>query len=247
LLLLIAKIDVTIIALLTFIKTVKNIVTYIKILVLVVLTGISLTSCKKNGDIIVPQALTELNTINANSYAINVYQNGTRLNNLGSIGAGGQSTYFAVAAGTQQYQLKRASPDSPDYLMDFPLSLDPNKKYSLFVAGETADRKVVIEDKRLNSSGTQAMIRFVNTLPGTDNLDVTIGSTSYTNTVFKSDSPYSYINPGDHNLKIYRTGSTTPVIDQNINLSAGTIYTIFTVGTLTGTGANKLTAKMILN
>lgn len=225
----------------------KYINAYIKALMLVVLTGIGLTSCKKDGDTVVIVQTAAFNTINANSYAINVYQNGTRLNNLGSIGTGGQSGYFTVVAGAQQYQLKKATPDNPDYLMDFLLSLEADKDYSLFVAGETADNIVVIEDLRLNSSANQAMIRFVNTLPGTDNLDVNIGPLSYPNTTFKSDSPYSYIDAGDRSLKIYRTGSSVPVIDQTISLTAGTTYTVFTTGTLTGTGVDKFTARMILN
>ena len=225
----------------------KNIGIHIKIIALVVLIGVGFTSCKEDGDLAPMFKPALLNTINTISNPVNVYQNGTRLNNLGTIGTGGQSGYFSVASGTQQYQLKKAGPDSPEYLInDYSLTLDVSKRYSLFVAGETPDKLFMVNDNQLNSS-TQASIRFVNTLPGTDNLDVTIGGLSYSNTAFKSASVYSYINSGATSLKIYRAGTTTPVIDQTITLTAGTPYTVFTIGTLTGTGQNKFSVRMVIN
>jgi hypothetical protein len=227
---------------------VKYIAAYIKILVLVILTSIGLSSCKKDGDmaVVLPQAW--LNTVNANNYAINVYQNGTRLNNLGSIGTGGKSGYFSVTAGIQQYQIKKAGPDNPDYLIsDLALQLDSGKTYSLFVAGDTPDKLFVINDVVPAAAANQATIRFVNTLPGTTNLDVTIGSQVLTNTAFKSASAFTNVTSGANTLKINQSGSSTPFIDQTLTLTEGTIYTVFITGTLAGTGTDKLTARMIIN
>ncbi|RZA00925.1 MAG: DUF4397 domain-containing protein [Sphingobacteriaceae bacterium] len=219
-----------------------------KILALLVFVSIGLSSCKKDGDIAVVLPKAGLNTINATNYAINAYQNGTRLNNLGSIGTGGKSGYFAVNAGTQQYQIKKAGPDNPDYLIsDLAFQLDSGKAYSLFVAGDTPDKVFMINDVVPTVAGTMAIIRFVNTLPGTTNLDVSIGSTSYPNMAFKAFTAFSGINNGATSLKIYQSGAATPIIDQTINLAAGTIYTIFTTGTLSGTGTDKLTARMVIN
>ena len=225
----------------------KYITAYIKILTLVILAGIGLSSCKKDGDLAPVIKQAGLNTINASSNTINVYQNGTRLNNLGSIGIGGQSSYFSVAAGIQQYQLKKAGPDSPEYLIsDLSLDLDSGKSYSLFVAGETADKVFKITDASFTPVDGKAMVRFINTLPGTTNLDVTIGSLNFSNTAFKAPNPFTNVNSGANSLKIYQAGSATPIIDQTITLTAGTYYTLFTTGTLTGTGADKLTARMII-
>ena len=221
---------------------------YIKILVLVILTGIGLSSCKKDGDLAIVLPKAGLNTINANNYSINVYQNGTRLNNLGSIGTGGKSGYFSVTAGAQQYQIKKAGPDNPEYLIsDLALKVDSGKTYSLFVSGDTPDKLFVVEDKQPTIATGQAAIRFVNTLPGTTNLDVTIGSQVLTNTAFQSASAFTNITSGANSLKIYQAGSATPIIDQIITLNTGIIYTVFTTGTITGTGDNKLTARMIIN
>ena len=219
-----------------------------KILALLVFVGIGLSSCKKDGDIVVVLPQAGLNTVNANNYAINVYQNGTRLNNLGSIGTGGKSGYFSVSAGTQQYQIKKAGPDNPDYLIsDLALQLDSGKTYSLFVAGDTPDKLFIVNDVVPAGAANQATIRFVNTLPGANNLDVTIGSQVLTNTAFQSASAFTNITSGANSLKIYQAGSATPIIDQIITLNTGIIYTVFTTGTITGTGDNKLTARMIIN
>jgi len=225
---------------------VKNI--QFKILALLVFAGICLSSCKKDGDIVVVLPQAGLNTVNTNSYAINVFQNGTRLNNLGSIGTGGKTGYFSVTAGVQQYQIKKAGPDNPDYLIsDLSLQLDSGKTYSLFVAGDTPDKLFAINDIQPITAAGQAAIRFVNTLPGTTNLDVTIGNLVLTNTAFKSASGFTNISSGANTFKIYQSGSATPIIDQTITLTAGTIYTIFTTGTLAGTGTDKLTARMVIN
>ena len=219
-----------------------------KILALLVFVGIGLSSCKKDGDIVVVLPQAGLNTVNANNYAINVYQNGTRLNNLGSISTGGKSGYFSVSSGTQQYQIKRAGPDNPDYLIsDLALQLDSGKTYSLFVVGDTPDKLFIVNDVVPAGAANQATIRFVNTLPGANNLDVTIGSQVLTNTAFQSASAFTNITSGANSLKIYQAGSATPIIDQIITLNTGIIYTVFTTGTITGTGDNKLTARMIIN
>ena len=182
----------------------KNIAAYIKILVLVVIASIGLSSCKKDGDIVIVSPQAGLNTVNANNYAINVYQNGTRLNNLGIIGTGGKSGYFSVTAGTQQYQIKKAGPDNPDYLIsDLALQLDSGKTYSLFVAGDAPDKVFMLKDSVSSIPSNQAAIRFVNTLPGLTNLDVTISGTSYPNKAFTTSIGFSFVKGGANTLQIY--------------------------------------------
>jgi hypothetical protein len=225
---------------------VKNI--QFKILALLVFVGVGLSSCKKDGDIVVVLPQAGLNTVNANNYAINVYQNGTRLNNLGSIGTGGKSGYFSVKSGMQQYQIKKAGPDNPDYLIsDLALQLDSGKTYSLFVAGDTPDKVFMLKDSVSSIPSNQAAIRFINTLPGLTNLDVTINGTSYPNMAFTTSTGFNFVTSGANSLKISQAGSATPIIDQTITLNTGIIYTVFTTGTITGSGDNKLTARMIIN
>ncbi|MEO8886005.1 MAG: DUF4397 domain-containing protein [Mucilaginibacter sp.] len=219
----------------------------IRTLLYLFVAAVGLSSCKNSGDIAPVYKTASLNLVNADNNALNVYQNGTRIYNPSPLSPGGTSGYVAVKYGTQQYQLKIASPDKPDYLFTgYTLTLDTLKNYSLFIAGETPDKLFLVEDVK-PAATTQAAIRFVNTLPGTVNLDVTIGSLSFTNSAFKSYSAFTFINAGINAIKIYQSGSATPLVSDVLTLTAGTTYTVFTTGTINGTGTNKLTAKLILN
>ena len=210
--------------------------------------AIGLASCKGDGDIVPAFKTTALNVVNADNNVLNIYQNGTRIYNLSSINPGGVTGYIAVQYGTQQYQLKKAGPDAPEYLLDdFPLTLDTLNSYSLFIAGETPDKLFLTTDVGLVSAPKQAVIRFVNTLPGSVNLDVSIGALTYNNVAFKSPGAFKYINAGANAIKVYQTGSTKPLITDTFTLLEGTTYTVFIIGTINGTGANKLTAKLSTN
>jgi len=204
-------------------------------------------SCKSGDDIAPVYKTSVLNVVNADVNALNIYQNGTRLNNNSPIGSGSASGYMSVKYGEQKYQLKIADPNKPDYIIsDYTLTLDTLKSYSLFVAGETPDKLFLIDDVPPASS-TQPAIRFVNTLPGNVNLNVTIGSASFTNVPFKIASGFINVNTGVNAIKIYQAGSATPIVDDVLNLTGGSVYTVFTTGSISGTGSNKLTAKLMLN
>lgn len=221
----------------------------IRSLLYLFLVAIALSSCKSSDDIAPAYKTTLLDVVNADINPLNIYQNGTRIYNASPISQGGTTGYISVKYGTQQYQLKIASPDKPDYLFtDYSLTLDTLKRYSLFIAGETPDKLFLKEDVLLSAiPNTQAAIRFVNTLPGSVNLDVSIGSLTFTNKAFMYSSAFTSINPGVNAIKIYQTGFTTPLISDVLTLVAGNVYTVFVTGTINGTGANKLTAKLILN
>lgn len=222
-----------------------------RLLVLIICVAIGAASCKHSDVAPVKNNTTigNLNMVNATSNVLNLYQNGTRVNNASVINPGSVSGYLPVAYGTQKYQLKIAGATNPNYLFDaVELTLDTLKTYSLFVAGETPDRLFLKEDVILSPiPNTQAAIRFVNTLPGTTNLDVKIGTLNYSNVDFTTATDFTGITPGVTPIKISQAGLSTPVIDETITLVAGTIYTVFTTGTLTGTGTDKLTAKLSIN
>lgn len=223
----------------------------IRVLVLIIFIAIGAASCK-HSDVAPVKSNTSvgnLNMVNATNNVLNLYQNGTRVNNASVVNPGSVSGYLAVPYGTQKYQLKIAGATNPNYLFDaVELTLDTLKTYSLFVAGETADRLFLKEDVILSPiPNTQAAIRFVNTLSGTTNLDVRIETLNYTNVAFTSATDFTGIAPGPTTIKVYQVGSSTPDISETFTLVAGTIYTVSTTGTLTGTGTDKLTAKLSIN
>lgn len=221
----------------------------IRVLVIIICLAIGASSCKHSDVAPVTKKYNNLNMVNASTNVLNLYQNGTRINNTSVINPGSVSGYLPVINGTKKYQLKIAGETNSNYLFDgVELTLDSTKLYSLFVAGETPDKLFLKEDVISTAiPNTQAAIRFANTQPGTVNLDVSIGALNYTNLAFKTVTAFTGITPGVNTIKVYQAGSSTPVINETLTLVAGTVYTVFTTGTLTGTGTNKLTAKLSVN
>jgi hypothetical protein len=210
---------------------------------------IGLSSCQKNGgDLIAVAQTTGLNVINASADTLNFYQNGTRLNNTSNLYPGGSLGYQAVTYGAQNYQFKKAG--NANALVTIPLALDVSRLYTLFVAGETADKLFLLRDTLITDTGkvgtTSSRIRFVNA-SSAGNLDVYIGSSfHYSNRAFKSNTGFIRVTSGPNVLTIYQSGSTTPLLPPGtLTLAAGTSYTLFTKGTLNGTGNNAFAARIL--
>ncbi len=98
-------------------SAIKNIVRgNIKIFLLFIITAIGLASCKSNNEIVPFSKPADLNVVNADTVALNIYQNGARLNNISSIAPGSQSGYIAITLNSKIYQVKKAG--ATDYLIN---------------------------------------------------------------------------------------------------------------------------------
>ncbi len=207
-----------------------------------------LLSCKKgNGDVLATVQTTNLNVVNASADTLNFYDDGTRVNNGSNLYPDGSLGYQAVTAGAQSYQFKKAG--SPNTLVDISLTLDVStlavqKLYSIFIAGETADKVIFTRDTLVSDTG--ARVRFVNASPITGTLDVTIGNTfNYKKLAFKSATGFIHVNSGKNTLTIYQSGSTTPLAQGTLTLNGSTSYTLFTRGQLNGTGNSAFAARIL--
>ncbi len=80
------------------------------------------------------------------------------------------------------------------------------------------------------SAADNAMVRVLHASPDAPAVDVYLDDTivdALTNVPFGTISGYLAIPAGDHNVKVYATGTTTgPVIDADVTLAAGQAYTI---------------------
>lgn len=80
------------------------------------------------------------------------------------------------------------------------------------------------------SANDTAMVRVLHASPDAPNVDVYLDDTivdALTNVPFGTISGYLDIPAGDHNVKVYATGTTSgPVIDADVSLTAGQAYTI---------------------
>jgi len=204
---------------------------------------IGLLSCKKgNGDVLATVQTTNLNVVNAGADTLNFYEDGTRVNNGSNLIPDGSLGYTTVTSGAQSYQFKKAG--SPTALVDVPLTLDVSRLYSIFIAGETADKVFFTRDTLVSDTG--ARVRFVNASPISGTLDVTIGNTfNYKKLAFKSATGFIHVNSGKNTLTIYQSGSTTPLALGTLTLSGSTSYTLFTRGQLNGTGNSAFAARIL--
>lgn len=201
--------------------------------------ALGMASCKKGNDVATVPLNTSINVVNASGDTINIYVNGTRINNINSLYPMGSSDYLTVTTGTQNYQFKKAG--TPNALFSLPLTLDTAKTYTLFVAGTTADNTFLSADLIPDFPDTVAVVRFVHTSAGAGSLDARVGggdSTKYLARTYKSISGYQRVFPGIKNVRIFKAGTTTAVIDTTRTFSAGKAYTIFTNGAFTGARGN---------
>jgi len=208
-------------------------------------TGLS--SCQKTTGDAAPLAVTTtLNLVNATTDTLNLYQNGSRLNNTTNIYPFGFLAITNITSGTQSYQLKKAG--STDVLVETPLTINYNKLYThtLFIAGEATDKLFVTTDTTVKN--TDVLIRFVNASPMTSNVDVYIGSNFvYKNRAFKSATNYIAATSGKNVLSIYQAGTTTLLAGGTLTLITGTAYTLYTKGVINGTGNNAFGARIVNN
>lgn len=214
------------------------------LLLIALLTGM-LFSCKKMDADLPPEPGDEalMNVVNASADTLNTFQNGTRFNYTSSFYPGGSLGYLKVLAGLHQYQIKKNG--TPNVLVDLPMQLDSGKIYSFFIAGNTADRVFLTKDVFLASNDIE--IRFVNTSPGMT-FDINIsGHFNHTNRTFKSATDFVKMNAGKNHYEIYQTGNPVPLKTGDLTLADSRVYTLFTKGTVTGTGDNAFDVKLILN
>lgn len=80
----------------------------------------------------------------------------------------------------------------------------------------------------------QARVRVVHASPDAPAVDVWVnGSVAFSNAPFKGITDYAGLDAGTYNVQVSPTGATEPiVIDADLNLAAGTDYTVVAVGQL---------------
>jgi len=211
-------------------------------------------SCKKNNDApVVSTSIDSLNVVNATANTINLYLNGTRLNNNSNLYPSGSTGYYQVPGGQQAYQVKNIFNPATSVvqtLFSITLPLVPHHYYSLFVAGQTSAQAFTTLDTLQNDTvANQCYVRFVNASPTSGNFDFAVGDTlKFTNTAFKLAS--GFVSVGVSGLKplvLYQSGSSTPLISATYSLIAGQSYTFYTQGNLNGTGSSALSLGVTVN
>ena len=91
----------------------------------------------------------------------------------------------------------------------------------------------------------QARVMVVHASPDAPAVDVRVNNAvAFSNLSFPSNSAYANVNAGATNIKVSAAGTTTNVIDANVNLAANTSYSVFAVNRLANIGAAVVTDNL---
>ncbi|MBB6110823.1 protein of unknown function [Mucilaginibacter lappiensis] len=225
-------------------------------------------SCKKNNDkpTILPTA--SLRVINATNDIINFYQNGTLVNNTSTYFPGGTlSSLLTVKAGLQNYQVKLASPSTPNALFTTPITLDSGKVYSLYVSSRAADGIFFTNDTATAPTNGSAKLRFVNASPDAGPLVLAfvtpvtqVSTPQFSNIAYKTTTDFLNVTPsttatpgttlaaGSLILSVYQAGSDISTARKDtVTISTGRIYTVVGYGTIGSGGNQALGTSLIVN
>jgi hypothetical protein len=216
-----------------------------KIILLIVFVALlGFFACKKDGEKVPAISKNEITLINAGGDTLNVYENGTRINNGSNLLPSGQYRELDITAGTQRYQFKKAG--NPNTLFETELNLNNSTIYTVFVAGRSADQVFVLKDDAINTESNVTYVKYVNASPDAGNIDFTISDQPTVKGVaFKSATPYFKVTPGKVFYSMYREGQSTPLASGTLTLSAGS-YNLFSKGLVDGKGTNALGARILI-
>ena len=229
----------------------------IKAFTFIIAAAVCWASCKKNNDRPIYLPTTSVRVINASNNIINFYQNGTRLNNTSSYFPGGTLGNLTVKAGLQNYQIKLASPSTPNPLFTLPLTLDSGKVYSLYVSGQTPESIFFTNDTATTASKV-AKIRFVNASPDAGPLTLAfvagtppVFTPQFSNIVYKTTTDFLNVTPsstGSLVLSVYQAGSDMSTAKKDtVTISTGRIYTVVGYGTIGSGGNQAIGTSLIVN
>jgi hypothetical protein len=230
----------------------------IRLLALLSIVSIlGLSSCKNNDDAPTIKTTSSLNVINASADTVNIYLNGTRLNNNSDLSPGISTGYYKVPSGAQAFQIKKkfnpiTSVVQPLFTITSPA--DSNQFHSLFVVDETQANAFFTVDTLafVPDTNSTCYVRFVNASVGAGNLDLVANNTKFSNQAFKTGSGFKLVAVSASTnipatITIYHAGQTTPIISGHYALLSGVAYTIYTQGKLNGTGSLTFSFGTTLN
>jgi hypothetical protein len=224
-------------------QLVNMIIRLLALLSIVFILGLS--SCKKNNDAPVNTKKDSLNVINASTDTVNLYLNGTRLDNNSDLAPGISSGYYPAPFGAQAFQIKKkfnpiTSVVQPLFTVTYPA--DGYPYHSLFVVDETqANAFFTVDTLAFVVDSATCYVRFVNASIDAGNLDFTANSTKFSNQAFKTGSGFKQVAVSVSTdtlatINVYHAGQTTPIISGHYALVSGVAYTFYAQGKLNGTG-----------
>lgn len=175
--------------------------------------------------------------------AIDFYYNGARINGDSIIAYGDTIPNKFFNSGTASIVVKKYI-SSTTYISTS-IDLQSEKNHSFFVVGKPNEVTYLFttDDLTAPASG-KAKLRFINLSPDAANLSFKINSINlFGSMAFKSYSEFSPVDPGEQKISIHDSVSGAILAEQNLNIEAGKIYTVWAKG-LVSTTENDLALSM---
>lgn len=157
--------------------------------------------------------------------------------------------YLSVNAGTRNVKVNVAGTSTTVIQADLPLGKDTS--YSIFAVNYVANiEPLVLEDDLSAPAAGNAHVRFIHLSPNAPGVDIAAdgGAVIFPDVTFKEYTDFTPVPAGTYDLEVRVAGTSTVALDLDpIVLQAGKIYTVFAKGLLSGTGAQALSAQIIVN
>jgi hypothetical protein len=182
-----------------------------------------------------PQQAAAINVVNASPgpLAFNFFLDNGIVNGP-ALAFGQETTYLLATTGTRKFDI--ASAGTVNSLLADTLSLETDKYYSVFVAGENASLSTfVTEDDVAAPASGKAKIRFINLSPdgGTLALGIKNGATLFPGQTFKTTSAFAEIDPAAYML-VLKAQDGSAAFESSVDVAAGKIYTVWAGGLKNG-------------
>ncbi len=211
-----------------------------KLLSLLLLPALILGSCQKPANE-EPELLSAANVVNA---TIGMPQLGFFINRSGVQGDPlkytDESGYFITFPGARDFDV--LADGVVDYILKTNFTFKQNTYHSIFIVGESASISALFtEDDLSNPPAGKAKIRFVNLSPDAGGLVVTLknGTALFPEQAFKTVSQFITMDPGVYDLQA-KTPTGTVLVEKNVTIASGRIYTAWAKGLRAGTSNSPL-------
>ena len=158
--------------------------------------------------------------------------------------------YLQVEAGNRNIKVNVSGTSTTVIEADLALAKDMN--YSVFAVDSVSKiSAVVLTDDLTSPAAGKAHVRFIHLSPNAPAVDIAVASSGavvFGNKSFKEFTDFTPLDAGTYNLDVRVAGtSTVALVLPAITLEAGKIYTVFAKGFLGGSGAQELSAEIIVN
>lgn len=212
----------------------------LKFSVLILFTGCLLASCKKitNEE---PQLRSAVNVVNA---TVGLNPIGFFINDSKVLGPPleytQESGYFITYPRASDFDAIEGS--ASNYFLETNVTFKPNTYHTIFIAGERSSiTSLFTEDDLSTPAAGKAKVRFVHLSPDGGSLILAIknGAELFSGQDYKTASEFKTIDPGNYDLQL-KTPSGAIILEQNVTITAGGIYTAWVKGIQAGSASSPI-------